>query len=177
VRRRYPGWPVVSSRDVYSIGQPKMNLRRGLFRLWIVGSALFVLAVAFVSYSEIKKQFDAAALMHVLKANEVAVPVLCADARGTANADYFIEHNDNCWYAMSKFRRLYPEYKDLSDNELTRKLYPARGLPAPNGLPNPWATLGTWASIAFGIPLAVLALGASLLWALSGFADERQGSQ
>jgi hypothetical protein len=38
-----------------------MNWRRGLFRLWIVGSALFVLAVAFVSYGEIKKQFDDAA--------------------------------------------------------------------------------------------------------------------
>jgi hypothetical protein len=31
-----------------------MNWRRGLFRLWIVGSALFVIAVAFISYSEIK---------------------------------------------------------------------------------------------------------------------------
>ena len=37
-------------------------------------------------------------------------------------------------------------------------------------VPNPWATLGTWASIAFGIPLAVLVLGASLVWAFSGFA-------
>jgi hypothetical protein len=33
-----------------------MNWRRGLFRLWIVGTALFVLAIAFVSYSEIKAQ-------------------------------------------------------------------------------------------------------------------------
>jgi len=36
-----------------------MNWRRGLFRLWIVGTVLFVIAVAFVSYSEIKAQFDA----------------------------------------------------------------------------------------------------------------------
>src|SRR5258707_5160302 len=35
-----------------------MNWRRGLFRLWIVGTALFVLAIAFISYSEIKAQFD-----------------------------------------------------------------------------------------------------------------------
>lgn len=40
-----------------------MNFRRGLFRLWIVGSALFVLAVAFFSYSEIKRQFDDAAII------------------------------------------------------------------------------------------------------------------
>jgi hypothetical protein len=31
-----------------------MNLRRGLFRLWTVGAALFVLAVAFVNYDEIE---------------------------------------------------------------------------------------------------------------------------
>ena len=35
-----------------------MNWRRGLFRLWIVGSALFVIAVAFVSYSEIKSHAE-----------------------------------------------------------------------------------------------------------------------
>src|SRR5262245_39627976 len=40
-------------------------------------------------------------------------------------------------------------------------------------MPNPWATLGTWAGIAFGIPIAVLAFGASLLWALSEFAVAR----
>jgi hypothetical protein len=38
---------------------------------------------------------------------------------------------------------------------------------------NPWATTGMWASIAFGIPLAVLVLGASLVWAFSGFAAKR----
>ena len=62
-----------------------MNWRRGLFRLWIVGTVLFVIAVAFVSYSEIKQQFDDVALMHVLEADELAVPVLCADARGSSD--------------------------------------------------------------------------------------------
>jgi hypothetical protein len=40
--------------------------------------------------------------------------------------------------------------------------------------PNPWASVGRVAAIALGIPLAVLALGSSLLWALSGFAAERE---
>ena len=73
-----------------------MNWRRWLFRLWIVGSALFVIAVAFISYSEIK-----------------------------------------------------------SDAEV--------GI----GGPIPWATLEMWASIALGIPLVALILGASLVWAFS----------
>lgn len=38
--------------------------------------------------------------------------------------------------------------------------------------PNPWATLGVWASIALGIPLVVLVLGSSLVWAFSGFATK-----
>jgi hypothetical protein len=38
-----------------------MNWGLGLLRLWIVGTALFVLAVAYNSYDEIKTQFDAAA--------------------------------------------------------------------------------------------------------------------
>jgi hypothetical protein len=43
-----------------------MNWQRGLFRLWIVGAALFVLAIAFISYGEIKRQFDAIAAKHLL---------------------------------------------------------------------------------------------------------------
>ncbi len=47
---------------------------------------------------------------------------------------------------------------------------PARSArpPPPTG-----GTLGMWASIAFGIPLVVLVLGASLVWAFSGFAAKR----
>jgi hypothetical protein len=73
---------------------------------------------------------------------------------------------------MSKFRPLYPEYNDLSDNALKLKLYRAQGVPTTN-IPNPWATLGVWAGIAFAIPLVVLILGASLVWAFSGFAAKR----
>src|SRR5262249_13897213 len=164
-----------------------MNWRRGLFRLWIVGTALFVLAVAFISYSEIKTQFDTTALLRYVEAHdELLVPTLCGQARGDAGVDYstvrkppnyfdkFDKPNsfDTCWYAISKFRPLYPAYNDLSDKELSRRLYAERGVPLREP-PNPWVTLGVWASIAFGIPLAVLALGSSLVWALSGFAAKR----
>jgi uncharacterized membrane protein len=94
-----------------------VNLRRGLFRLWIVGAALFVLAVAFVTYPSIKLEFDAVARKPDLL------------AYGTP--------------------------------------------PDMRSAPNPWASLGTAAAIAFGIPLVVLALGSSLGWALSRFAVTR----
>ena len=172
-----------------------MNWRRGLFRLWIVGAALFVIAVAAISYSEIKnsyseikKQFEETSLQPYIESNsELLVPVPCDDVRGVAGTDYSTKQArdpgpwdvyskpnpfDKCWYTMSKFRPLFPEYNDLPDRELSRKLYADVGVPT-RELPNPWVTLGTWASIAFGIPLVVLVLGASLAWAFSGFAATR----
>ena len=97
-----------------------MNWRRGLVWVWIVGSALFVIAVAFISFTEIKEQFDAAAAIAAEKPN-----------------------------------------RPLTDAEV--------GI----GGPAPWTILAMWAGIAFGIPLVVLVLGASLVWAFSGFAAKR----
>ena len=165
-----------------------MNWRRGLFRLWIVGSALFVLAVAFVSYTEIKADFD----------------VVARASKPEVTSSFIAE-----------FRQQYPEYNSLTDAQLleavyekffsdmpreqfekqvsekisaSKKIVKFQGqlheLPADftdeqittalkSTIPNPWATLGLWAAIALGIPLAVLVLGASLVWAFSGFAAKR----
>src|SRR5262245_30167815 len=114
-----------------------MNWRRGLFRLWIVGAALFVIAVAFVSYSKIKAQF-AYKTFEVQRPDGSTLDIQAPDME-TAKA-------------------------------MVRTLAEGFIIDKP---PNPWATLGLWASIAFGIPLAVLALGASLVWAFSGFAAKR----
>src|SRR6516165_3694267 len=38
-----------------------MNWRRGLFRLWIVGTVLFVIAVASINYPSIKADFETVA--------------------------------------------------------------------------------------------------------------------
>jgi hypothetical protein len=63
-------------------------------------------------------------------------------------------------------------YRPVSEwTEDERETFMLHALTEPT--PNPWVTLGTWASIAFGIPLAVLVLGASLVWAFSGFAAKR----
>lgn len=166
-----------------------MNWRQGFFRFWVVGSALFVIAIAGISYSEIKAQFesvDPAAWPGVL-----LVPVLCGKARGVAGTDYqrglfddLIPTTkrdtapapnpfDTCWYEMPKFRLLYPEYNGLSDKELGSKLYRKMGIPT-HDLPNRWITMLRYAAIAFGIPLIVLILGAALSWAFSGFKAKHQ---
>jgi hypothetical protein len=45
-----------------------MNWRRGLFRLWIVGTALFVLAIAFISYARSR----GSSMMRLLAAHQTA---------------------------------------------------------------------------------------------------------
>jgi hypothetical protein len=150
---------------------------------------LFVLAVAFISYGEIKAKFDAVAVASKPKATPTV---------------------------LAEFRQQYPEYNDLNDAQLADAVYKKfysdmpreeferrfaekiaasetkvvqfqgqlHEFPADftdeeiatalkSTITNPWVTLVTWASIAFGIPLAVLVLGASLVWAFSGFAAKR----
>ena len=110
-----------------------MNLRRGLFRLWLVGSVLFVLAVAFVNYSDIEEEFEDATSV-------IFQPVPDPEV-------------------IKRFQE--GTLQPVTDPALIKRL---------ERTPNPWASLARVAAIALGIPLAVLALGASLLWALFGFA-------
>jgi hypothetical protein len=151
-----------------------MNLRRGLFRLWIVGSALFVLAVAFLNYNGIKKQFDTAASM-----SKAEWPVQLAGFR-----QRYPQYNHlSDGHLMDAFYKNF--YSDLTREEFDKRMAAAKYVIDPENLaqlekavadirvPNPWASLGWVTAIAFGIPLAVLALGASLVWALSGFAAQR----
>jgi len=153
-----------------------MNWQRGLFRLWIVGTALFVIAVAAVGYRDIRAEFDAAR----------APSILARDAS----------------FADEVYKRF---YSDMPREQFDKKIAAAKPVIEPSALeailaqldtsrplsqwsddelvayafskdqerlsePFPWFTLGTWAGIASGVPLAVLVLGASLVWAFSGFA-------
>src|SRR2546423_12105671 len=78
-----------NSRVVSAVAGARMNWRLGLFRLWIVGSALFVLAVASVTYSDIKAEFAALDGWNSRPADfELFLPRLCGKARGVAGTDY-----------------------------------------------------------------------------------------
>jgi len=161
-----------------------MNWRRGLFRLWIVGAALFVLAIAFISYSEIKAEFDAVA------SKREAASILATSAK-------FADWVHQRFYSdmpREQFDKKITAPKPITEPKVIAQLeaifrnidtsrpfdewtvdelqaYSLHRFIEPT--PNPWATLGVWAGIAFGIPLPVLILGASLVWAFSGFAAKR----
>jgi hypothetical protein len=140
-----------------------MNFRRGFFRIWVILSSLFIIGVAFASYKEVIGEFEKASLD--FSSFVIEVPVNCTEARGKSGTDYL--EFQKCWYQMPTFRRLFPEYKDMSDDAVSDKLYAKAGIelhPA-----RTWKALGIAISIALGVPLVALVIGAALGWAFSGF--------
>jgi hypothetical protein len=136
-----------------------MNWRRGLFRLWVIGTVLFVMAVAMVAYDDIKT---------VIAYGDIKRDFDAAKAEFRA--------------AVSKSEAGQPMAGDWAPTPPTptdRKLATDR-LATLNTMENAmfyadgaWANVKYLASIAIGIPLAVLALGASLVWAFSGFSAKQ----
>jgi hypothetical protein len=147
-----------------------MNLRKGTFRLWVVLSVLFVIGVGAVEFSSVRDAFRKAQSDAELSDKygwALLLPTDCSKARGILGKDYERHEDGLCWYDVPRFRALYPEYKDLKDSDLGDRLYAKAGVPITK--PHPWQTVAKVASIAFGIPIFVLLLGASLFWAVAGF--------
>jgi hypothetical protein len=107
-----------------------MNSRRGLFRLWLVFSVLFAIGTFAVSFSYIKSEFDDLSPKKVTK-NSKMVPIDCSLARGAEKTDYIKKLDPSapnaCWYGLPEFRKLYPEYADLTNDQLTEKPYQKKG--------------------------------------------------
>jgi hypothetical protein len=153
------------------------RIARGLFRLWLVASAIFVIGTAIVGYDDFSSKRDA------VWPGERLVARLCGDTRGLAGTDYTTNLDqdpgpwdlyatpnpfDNCWYRISAFRRLFPEFAALSDDELASKLYSDVGIPV-RSQASMWPTLGKRLSIAIGVPWSVLIFGGALVWAFRDF--------
>jgi hypothetical protein len=53
-----------------------MNVRRGLFRLWILFSSLFVLGVGVIWFEDVKKEFAAASIQKLWDDSSLILLVL-----------------------------------------------------------------------------------------------------
>src|SRR5258706_10527890 len=109
-----------------------MNLRRGFFRLWLVASVVFALGTGAFFFEPVHKEFQRDSAEDW--PGSPMIPVFCKDTRGEDGNDYerlLLEEGrtDLCWYQMPKFRRNYPEYNDLSEKELSHRMYIRAGLP------------------------------------------------
>lgn len=144
-----------------------MKIKRGLFRLWVIFLIIFSGITLLFSINSITQEFSTRT--HIEK-GQLMVPINCALARGSLPNDYIDNLEGNfCWYSLSKFRLLYPEYNDLNDEELTNKLYAKADIKVTS--PKPWITLLKTLAFGFGIPIALLILGRLLIWAISGFRE------
>ena len=155
-----------------------MNIGRGLFRVWLVCAVLFVVGALGFMFSDLMQEFRRASFYHGSPSKDVIplVPVRCDEARGVEWTDFnkLTPLAPHCWYELPKFRTHFPEYRDLSDKERSDRLYEEQGNKIePLREPAPWALVLQTTSLAIGIPLAVLAIGAAFFWALAGFVSGR----
>ena len=142
-------------------------------------AGLVIVATVVVAYDPITKEFAKAAKSNVYKDSTLLVPVDCRMARGSEGKDYNKEEDGPwrqyradkslrlCWYEEPKFRALCPEYNDFSTDDLTERLYTKAGLSIERA--RPWKLVAEFSAFMIGLPLGVLAAGATLYWALSGF--------
>ena len=116
--------------------------------------------------------FGKASLSEYLSRNStLLVPVACTQARGSAGVDYEIgkeQPTPLCWYEMPKLRKLYGEYADVADKELSDKLYAKAGI-VTKELQAPWALVWRATGFAVGPPLVVLILALAIWWVVAGF--------
>jgi hypothetical protein len=69
------------------------------------------------------------------RASAPLVPVECKMMRGAPNSDFIVAygrrinskptHAKACWYAIDRFKALFPEYKDFSEGSIMRQHYDA----------------------------------------------------
>jgi len=143
-----------------------MNISRGLFRLWITFAIIFIFAAIMLNFDNLKypkTKFD-------LTTATLMLPVDCALARGKRGKNYINNlEGGYCWYKISEFRKLFPEYKDLPDEKLSEQLY--RSVKRKSEPDNHlfWNAIHNVLIYGFGIPILLLVLGFCLKWVIAGF--------
>lgn len=173
--RRQSGREPSAVHNAATGGDNPMNIKRGLFRLWLVCGLLFAAAIMFFSYERIATEFQKSNLLAEIPANDKAlIPVTCKHARGALGVDYELDSNATvkdpealCWYHIDNFRSNFPQYAERADEEVVTITYSDAGVPLYPA--HPWRALFGAVGFAFGVPVFFLVIGSAFLWALSGF--------
>jgi hypothetical protein len=154
-----------------------MTWQRGFFRLWVLLVVVWLAGAIAIFAPQGRDEWHKKGVLDGLDAQkfEVLIPTDCSLGRGRGGklqdkADYE-QREGKCWYDLSNFRRLYPEYNDKTDEALVSALYAKAGIILTP--PKPFQVLMQFLMIGIGVPLVVLALGAGLDWVLRGFKAAR----
>ena len=152
-----------------------MNWKRGLLRLWAVGSTLWIVFVGATSWETLRQIGSATPWEN----DPVSIPVDCKVAQGTERVDYRVEERGPwtryrkdpsitlCWYTMPKVRELFPQYADVADDSLAKAAYAKQGLTV--GRDRKWDDVANATAFAFIPPLMIFAIGGAFIWVLLGF--------
>ena len=135
----------------------KINITKGLFRLWIVGSVVFVICTYLSFYSEIRDDFRRAQEFDWSTAQ--AVKPLPPNVPPPPSGYTYVGKMPAAGGNTDK-----PQEIEIDPNSIR----PLTSAPDPFAL-HPWINVAIVSALAFGVPLTVLVLGWALLWAFSGF--------
>lgn len=158
-----------------------MNLKRGLFRLWIVLTIAFTVAFIWSEFDHIKNEFEkenGAAFAY--KEDNLLIPINRIEARGKDGEDYVYLGDDApidfekpwykhavVWYTQPKFFQLYPENSGLSIKEISAKFYKKAHIKT--NVAHPWKILLETVFFPLALMSIILIFGSSIFWACSGF--------
>jgi hypothetical protein len=159
-----------------------MNIKRGLFRVWVVLSAAYVIALGAIGSSYLYEEFKQADFMRgTIEGREYGYPVKCEFAKGVQGTDWIDEQTWKynfqkvCWFTLESFKHHYPQHRDTDPSALLAENYRMSDVYMPR--PQPWWTLAGGIGWAIGLPLFILAIGSAIYWALAGFARKPQAGQ
>ena len=156
-----------------------MDVRRVLYRIWIVVSLSWVTAVIALGWGEIKKDRWITGTPWSESSALAALPVRCEDARGAIDVDYKVKPasepwnryrtpSSACWYDEARLRALWPEHADLKHFDLSRQLYKSLGW-SPTFEGDDYERTKTVALLALLPPAFLLLAGSLVVWAFAGF--------
>jgi hypothetical protein len=127
-----------------------MNMRRGLFRLWVVISALWIVFGGYLSYRDLQKVSAPIQLVSPT-GDKIEIPGNTSkDAARRAVADYIQE----------KIKQNFFNKFDLGKPDDILKVYEPRSY---------WAVIWTSLGTMFLPPLILLTLGLAAIWTIDGF--------
>jgi hypothetical protein len=145
-----------------------MNIRRGLFRFWIVFACLFVIAVGVASSLPIRREFEKAGEAKTILRRIEREGILFVPCSHRGKRPFDVLQNGRCGYDIPKFKAQHPAYRDLDEDRVFDRLCDEAGINTKTPF-SPWTKAMEAGGIAVGVPVVVLILGWASLWAYAGF--------
>ncbi|QKD03516.1 hypothetical protein [Mesorhizobium loti] len=160
-----------------------MNLRRGLFRVWIVASICWLIFVGSVTYWGVQRQIAEGDAFQRMKRDGFVIGTFCDEAKGQENVDFdkagkaFNEamkdtagqEREWCQYSLAGYHKAHPEEASKTDDQILAANFITDDS-------HPWQTAFYGLVAAAAAPLAVLLVWFVGTWVMAGFRKSEKPS-